>query len=61
LTAAVRTSDQAFALYQDGRYAAAQRLYEQALHWRRQFLGENHPHTASSYANVAACLNALGQ
>jgi CHAT domain-containing protein/tetratricopeptide (TPR) repeat protein len=44
-----------------GRYAAAQPLFEKALAVRRRVLGEDHPDTAASYTNLAMNLNAQGQ
>src|SRR5262249_19548715 len=36
-------------------------LYRKALQIRLKVLGEEHPHTAQSYNNVAFCLNTLGK
>jgi tetratricopeptide (TPR) repeat protein len=44
-----------------GRYAAALPLYQKALDLRRRVLGEGHPHTATSYNNLAYNLWVQGQ
>ncbi len=51
----------AFNLNAQGKYAAAQPLYEKALEIRRRLLTDGHPDTASSYNNVAANLQAQGK
>ena len=50
----------AFNLRAQGKYAAAQPLYEQALAIRRRLLTDDHPDTASSFNNLASNLNAQG-
>ncbi|MGO9465624.1 MAG: tetratricopeptide repeat protein [Isosphaeraceae bacterium] len=45
---------QAEILSQQGKYAAAQPLYEKALEIYRRRLGDDHPRTAGSYNSVAA-------
>jgi tetratricopeptide (TPR) repeat protein len=43
-----------------GKHALALPLYEKALRIRQKVLGEEHPATASSYNNLAGCLNDQG-
>jgi tetratricopeptide (TPR) repeat protein len=50
---------QAEALSGQGKYSEAQPLYEQALEISRRLLTDNHPHTATSYENLAS--NLVGQ
>ena len=40
-------------LARQGKYAEAEPLYRKALAIRQKVLGENHPHTANSYNNLA--------
>jgi tetratricopeptide (TPR) repeat protein len=54
-------SEQAAALYAQGKYAMAQPLYEKALAIRRRLLTDDHPDTAVSYNNVAYNLSAQGK
>jgi CHAT domain-containing protein len=51
----------AYNLDAQGKYAAAQPLYENALAIRRQALGEQHSDTATSYNNLAQNLNEQGK
>jgi tetratricopeptide (TPR) repeat protein len=44
-----------------GRYRQAQPLFEKALAIYRKVLGEGHPHTATSYNNLAYTLKAQGK
>jgi tetratricopeptide (TPR) repeat protein len=44
-----------------GRYRQAEKAYRAALALYCQTLGEEHPETATSYNNVASCLDALGK
>ena len=44
-----------------GKYAAAQPLFEKALEIRRRLLTDDHPDTATSYNNLARNLNAQGK
>ena len=44
-----------------GKYAAAQPLYEKALEINRRLLTDDHPQTALSYINLALNLNAQGK
>jgi tetratricopeptide (TPR) repeat protein len=54
-------TEQAETLNAQGKYAAAQPLYEQALAIRRRLLSDEHPDTAESYNNVAYNLYAQGK
>jgi tetratricopeptide (TPR) repeat protein len=49
------------ALEAQGRYPAAQPLYEKALDVTRRLLTDDHPDTARSYNNLAGNLNAQGR
>src|SRR5262245_21633424 len=49
------------ALLGRGRFREAEPLLRQALAICRKVLGENHPDTATSYSNVASCLDAQGK
>ncbi len=44
-----------------GKYAAAQPLYEKALEINRRLLTDDHPHAALGYNNVAFNLNSQGK
>ncbi len=56
------TMDQrAETLYAQGRYAAAQLLFEKVLVIRRRLLGDDHPDTANSYSNAAVNLGTQGK
>src|SRR5262249_43206230 len=48
---------QAETLYAQGKFAAAQPLYEKALEIRRRLLTDDHPGTADSYDSLGADLN----
>src|SRR5262249_19053629 len=48
-------------LRQRVRYREAEAKFRQVLTIYRKVLGEQHPDTATSYNNVAACLHAQGQ
>ena len=48
-------------LYARGHYAEAALLFQEDLSIRRDILGEDHPHTAVSYNNLAATLQAQGK
>jgi tetratricopeptide (TPR) repeat protein len=48
-------------LDQKAQYVKALPQWEERLKWCRQVLGEDHPHTATSYINVAFNLNAQGK
>jgi tetratricopeptide (TPR) repeat protein len=61
LVQASRQMSQAKRLYAQGKYAEAEPLWRKALEIRRKALGEDHPHTADSYNNVAVYLNARGR
>jgi tetratricopeptide (TPR) repeat protein len=52
---------QAGSLYNKGKFAAAQPLYEKALEIHRRTLSDDHPHTADGYNNLANNLNAQGK
>ncbi|MGZ3393127.1 MAG: tetratricopeptide repeat protein [Isosphaeraceae bacterium] len=54
-------NEQAVTLNAQGKYAAAQPLYEKALEIRRRRLTDDHPDTALSYNNLAYNLNAQGK
>jgi len=49
------------ALYDQGKYAQAQPLFENALEIRRRLLTDDHPDTALSYNNLAVNLDFLGK
>jgi len=51
----------AYNLNAQGKYALAQPLFGKALEICRRLLGDNHPHIATSYNNVASNLNAQGE
>ena len=48
-------------LRNQGKYAAAQPLFEKALEIRRRLLSKDHPDTAMSYGNLAMNLDAQGK
>ena len=48
-------------LYAQGKYAAAQPLYEKALEIRRRLLSDENPDTANSYNSLAYNLSARGK
>jgi tetratricopeptide (TPR) repeat protein len=48
-------------LEQQGQYTRALPLWRERLKWCREVLGEDYPHTASAYNNVAANLQAQGR
>jgi tetratricopeptide (TPR) repeat protein len=54
-------NEQGEALWAQGKYAAAQPLYEKALAIRRRLLTDDHPFTAESYNNLAVNLKAQGK
>ncbi len=54
-------SQQADSLMEQGKYRAAQPLLQRTLDIRRKVLGEDHPHTATSYDNLAQSLYEQGQ
>jgi tetratricopeptide (TPR) repeat protein len=58
---AVRRNAEAYKLYERGKYADAEPLYRQALAIREEVLGPKHPHTATSYNNLALNLHAQGK
>ena len=51
----------ALCLHSQGKYAEALSLFRKALALRQKVLGEQHPHTAASYNNLASCLNSQGK
>jgi CHAT domain-containing protein/tetratricopeptide (TPR) repeat protein len=55
---AITMIEQAGQLTAQGKYAAAQPLFEKALEIRRRLLTDDHPHTAASYAWLALNLTA---
>ncbi len=54
-------SDQAQRLYDQGKYAAAQPVFEKALEIQRRLLSDDFPETASSYDNVGESLKGQGK
>ena len=58
---AATINDQAEALWGQGKYAAAQPLFEKVLEIRRHLLTDDHPDTATSYNNVAVNLGPQGK
>jgi tetratricopeptide (TPR) repeat protein len=54
-------ASQVVILQHQGRFREVQSLEEKLLALRRKVLGENHPHTAQSYNNLAFNLNAQGK
>jgi tetratricopeptide (TPR) repeat protein len=54
-------TEEAKALYAQGKYAEAQPLHEKALGIRRRLLTDDHPLTANSYEDVGYLLNAHGK
>ncbi len=53
LQEATRLNKQAFELYQQGRYAEAEPLYQRALQIYEQSLGDTHPDVATTLNNLA--------
>src|SRR5262245_24384197 len=58
---AITLSSQGKALLAQGRFGEAEPPLRQVLAITQKVLGENHPFTASSYTNVASCLDDLGK
>jgi tetratricopeptide (TPR) repeat protein len=58
---ATAINEEAAALNAQGKYAAAQLLYEKALDIRRRLLTDDHPASAESYNNVAHNLSEQGK
>src|SRR6266567_3020464 len=58
---ATALSQQAFDLYQRGRYAEAEPLFERALAIREKALGRDHPYIALSLNNLAELYGAQGR
>jgi tetratricopeptide (TPR) repeat protein len=52
---------QAESFFGQGKYAAAQPLFEKVLEVRRRLLTDDHPDTAQSFVNVAANLSVQGR
>jgi len=48
-------------LQQQAQYGKALALWQEALKWCRDVLGEDHPHTSASYNHLASILNAQGK
>src|SRR5262245_43335021 len=48
-------------LKQENRLAQAEACFQKALALRRKILGEDHPHTATSYHHLAGCLYEQGK
>jgi tetratricopeptide (TPR) repeat protein len=61
ITSADGMNAQGEKLRAEGKYAAAQPLFEKALEINRRLLTDDHPHTARSYANLALDLSYLGR
>jgi tetratricopeptide (TPR) repeat protein len=61
LGAALRSEGQGNRLLRPGRYREAEKAYRQALAIFKEALGEQHPSTATSYNNVAFCLQEQGK
>ena len=61
LEEAERLTDEAYKLYQQGKYAEAVPLIQQALAIRRRILGDDHPDTAISLNNLALLYSAQGR
>jgi tetratricopeptide (TPR) repeat protein len=59
--AAWRRLTEGAAHHSKGRYSQAEKAYRAALALSRRTLGEEHPETATSYTNVASCLQDLGK
>jgi CHAT domain-containing protein len=60
LAEAQKLNQQAIELYQQGKYAEAIPLLQQALEIRKKVLGLEHPHTATSLNNLAFLYQAQG-
>ncbi len=58
---ATTMKDQGQRLYDQGKYAAAQPVFEKALEIRRRLLTDDHPETASSYDDVGESLKGQGK
>ncbi|MGO9468107.1 MAG: tetratricopeptide repeat protein [Isosphaeraceae bacterium] len=58
---AIAINEQAETLYAQGKYAAAQPLFEKALAINRRLLTDDHPYTAFSYNNLGSNLRAQGK
>src|SRR5271166_5821755 len=56
-----QANTRAIQLYARGQYAEAALLFQEDLSIRRDILGEDHPHTAASYNNLAETLRAQGK
>ena len=54
-------NDRAKTLIDQGKYADAEPLFEQALSIRRRLLTDDHPETAASYNNLASNFTDLGK
>ncbi|MDX2229908.1 MAG: tetratricopeptide repeat protein [Leptolyngbyaceae cyanobacterium bins.349] len=61
LAEAERLNQQAWQLYQQGKYAEAVPLVERALAIRKRILGERHPDVALSLNNLASLYSAQGR
>ena len=60
LQEATHLNEQAFELYQQGRYAEAKPLFQRALQIHEQRLGDNHPAVAISLNNLAELYRTQG-
>jgi len=58
---AEKRTEAALRLEQQAQYSKALLLWQEWLKWCREVLGEDHPHTASSYNNVADTLQVQGK
>ena len=56
-----RMTGEAMTLHDQGKFAQAQPLFEEALEIKRRLLTDEHPDTASAYNNVAYNLESLGK
>ncbi|NES21187.1 MAG: CHAT domain-containing protein [Symploca sp. SIO3E6] len=61
LAEAERLNQQAFQLYQEGKYSEAIPLAEKALAIRQRILGQEHPDVATSLNNLAALYESQGR
>src|SRR3989338_6000626 len=61
LDEALRLNQQAFALYQAGKYSQAEPLYRRSLEIREKVLGPEHPDVAASLNNLAGLYDAQGR
>ncbi|MDZ8083014.1 MAG: tetratricopeptide repeat protein, partial [Nostoc sp. DcaGUA01] len=60
-TAALLFAKTGYYLNERGQYSEAEPLYEKALSLRQRLLGEEHPHIATSYNNLAGLYESQGR